>query len=166
MAAVAPGKGSHRDHHATVGKARDEDGNPALCVFSTATGFEAGKTYSKFRAYALLNHAGDHGGAARELAAQGYGGHPNGNGQAAAGNDPAPQMVGPVDGTQMLDAIVAFLKRFVVFGDEAQVVAVALWVVHTWAFRAALTSPRLWVNSPTPECGKNPGHGGPGPARA
>lgn len=41
-------------------------------VFSTSTVFEAGRSYSKFGAYTLLEHGGDFAAAARTLAAQGY----------------------------------------------------------------------------------------------
>ena len=51
-------------------------GSDLLCVFSTSTPFEtidAGHTYTKFGAYAVLNHGGDFGAAARALGGQGYG---------------------------------------------------------------------------------------------
>lgn len=54
---------------ATTGK---NDGDN-LFVFSTNTGFETEEPYSKFGAYALLEHRGDHAAAARELRRQGYG---------------------------------------------------------------------------------------------
>lgn len=55
---------------ATTGHADDRD---RLYVFSTSTEFEAEKPYTKFGAYALLNHRGDHSAAARALHAAGYG---------------------------------------------------------------------------------------------
>ena len=56
-------------HSASTGHCGDN-----LHVFSTsADPFEAGKTYSKFAAYAMLNHEGDFGRAARFLAEEGYG---------------------------------------------------------------------------------------------
>jgi len=42
-----------------------------LYVFSTSTPFEAGRAYSKFAAYAILEHGGDFSAAARALAARG-----------------------------------------------------------------------------------------------
>ncbi len=42
-----------------------------LYVFSTSTPFEAGRAYSKFAAYAILEHGGDFSAAARTLAARG-----------------------------------------------------------------------------------------------
>lgn len=54
---------------ATTG--RDE--HDRLFVFATGSEFQAEVPYSKFGAYALLNHGGDHKAAARELARQGYG---------------------------------------------------------------------------------------------
>lgn len=61
-------------HHATTNHA----GNNLFHVFSTsAAPFEAGTAYTKFAAFALLNHRGDFLGAARELARQGYGVKPS-----------------------------------------------------------------------------------------
>jgi replicative DNA helicase len=48
-------------------------GSELLFVFSTSTGFESERGYSKFSAYAFLNHNGDFQAAARELAARGFG---------------------------------------------------------------------------------------------
>ncbi|HZN73092.1 MAG TPA: phage/plasmid primase, P4 family [Micromonosporaceae bacterium] len=49
-------------------------GTDRLHVFSTnATPFEAGQSYHRFAAYALLDHAGDYRAAARQLGEQGYG---------------------------------------------------------------------------------------------
>lgn len=49
-------------------------GRDTLIVFSTSTPFETAPTsYSKFAAYALLNHGNDYHAAASTLAAQGYG---------------------------------------------------------------------------------------------
>jgi hypothetical protein len=54
---------------ATTGK----DEHDRLYVFATGSEFEAEVPYSKFGAYALLQHGGNHKAAARELARQGYG---------------------------------------------------------------------------------------------
>jgi putative DNA primase/helicase len=48
------------------------DGSDLLYVFSTATNFEVERGYTKFTAYAILNHNGDFSAAARELAERGY----------------------------------------------------------------------------------------------
>jgi putative DNA primase/helicase len=53
----------------------NKTGNNTLKVFSTSTPFDIESTYSKFGAYALLNHGGDHSEAARSLMEQGYGTH-------------------------------------------------------------------------------------------
>lgn len=55
---------------ATTGHANDRD---RLYVFSSATEFEQEHPYTKFGAYTLLHHAGDHSAAARELRRLGYG---------------------------------------------------------------------------------------------
>lgn len=54
---------------ATTGK----DEHDRLFVFATGSEFQSEVPYSKFGAYALLNHGGDHKAAARELARKGYG---------------------------------------------------------------------------------------------
>lgn len=56
---------------ATTGQSGD--GADRLFVFSTSTEFDPERPYSKFAAYALLEHAGDHSAAAKALAAAGYG---------------------------------------------------------------------------------------------
>ena len=48
-------------------------GADLLYVFSSSTQFEAEKSYTRFGAYAVLNHGGDFHAAARALAQQGYG---------------------------------------------------------------------------------------------
>jgi len=60
---------------ATIGHVRGSDGSPRLWVFSTSTVFESERAYSKFAAYALLEHDSDHQAAAREVYARGYGDH-------------------------------------------------------------------------------------------
>jgi len=44
-----------------------------LHVFSTSTDFNADRSYGKFAAYAILNHQGDFGAAAKQLAEEGFG---------------------------------------------------------------------------------------------
>lgn len=56
---------------ATTGQAAD--GIDRLYVFSSSTEFPTETPISKFGAYTLLNHGGDHRAAARHLATQGYG---------------------------------------------------------------------------------------------
>lgn len=51
----------------------NHEGSGLLYVFSTSTAFDSLRGYNKFSAYALLNHGGDYGAAAKTLAAQGYG---------------------------------------------------------------------------------------------
>lgn len=65
-----PGKERREGASATTGRAQDRD---RLYVFSTSTVFESEVPYTKFGAYALLNHNGDHSAAARELARRGFG---------------------------------------------------------------------------------------------
>jgi len=55
---------------ATTGNAADRD---RLYVFSSSTVFDPERPYTKFGAYALLNHGGDHSVAAKALKALGFG---------------------------------------------------------------------------------------------
>lgn len=66
---VRPGKDARDGISATTGR---NDGDN-LFVFSSSTVFTTEKAYSKFAAYALLEHNGDYRQAATTLAAQGYG---------------------------------------------------------------------------------------------
>jgi len=65
-----PGKDRREGASATTGYKGDRD---RLYVFSTSTEFDSEVPYTKFGAYALLNHRGNHSEAARELARQGFG---------------------------------------------------------------------------------------------
>jgi putative DNA primase/helicase len=67
---VRPGKEARDGMSATTGRANDRD---RLYVFSTSTIFESEVPYTKFGAYALLNHGGDHSLAASSLARKGFG---------------------------------------------------------------------------------------------
>jgi hypothetical protein len=70
--------------------------------------------------------------------------------------EPAPAEPVPLDqGTELLDQVETFVRRFVVFASEVQVVAVVLWVLHTWCFEAAETTPYLHVSSPEKRSGKS-----------
>jgi hypothetical protein len=53
----------------------------------------------------------------------------------------------------LLDRIVAFIRRFVAL-PPAQLRVVALWVMHTWAFDAADTTPYLHISSAEKQSGK------------
>jgi len=59
-----------------------------------------------------------------------------------------------VDLASLLNAIVAFLQRYIVFQNPEQPVAIALWVVHTWVLDAFTYSPYLHIASPEKQCGK------------
>lgn len=58
---------------ATTGHAEDRD---RLYVFTSSTEFQTETPYTKFGAYAVLDHHGDHAAAARELGRTGYGDKP------------------------------------------------------------------------------------------
>lgn len=59
----------------------------------------------------------------------------------------------PVDGDALLDDIRAAIERYVVLPPHASV-AIALWVVHTYAVGATFHTPRLLFKSPEMRCGK------------
>ncbi|MBI4310221.1 MAG: DUF3631 domain-containing protein [Chloroflexi bacterium] len=63
------------------------------------------------------------------------------------------QLWRPLDGAGVLDAIAAFLRRFLVLSLH-QAHAIALWVVHTHAFAAAEATPYLSITSPEKRSGK------------
>lgn len=65
-----PGKDRHDGMSATTGRDPVRD---RLYVFSSSTEFEPETPYTKFGAYAVLHHGGDHRSAARELARRGFG---------------------------------------------------------------------------------------------
>ncbi|MDG9705562.1 bifunctional DNA primase/polymerase [Streptomyces sp. DH37] len=65
--------GKDRGVSATTGRAADRD---RLYVFTTGTEFTAEAPYTKFGAYALLHHGGNHKQAAAELRRRGYGSEP------------------------------------------------------------------------------------------
>ena len=66
-----PGKDPRDGHSASTGYASDRD---RLWVFSSSVpGFEADTSYTKFKAYSILNHSGDDTAAARALGDAGYG---------------------------------------------------------------------------------------------
>lgn len=100
---VRPGKEPRDGISATTGTAAD--GVDRLYVFSTSTEFNTETPYSKFAAYALLEHGGDYAAAARALAAGGYGTEASRpvDLHALVGSQPAPsyddQPAGPQGGT-------------------------------------------------------------------
>lgn len=69
-----PGKNPADGWSASTGHADDRD---RLWVYSTSTEFQAEVPYTKFGAWALLNHGGDHATAARALAKDGWGKEPH-----------------------------------------------------------------------------------------
>jgi hypothetical protein len=56
---------------------------------------------------------------------------------------------------QLLEDIKAFLHRFIVFSSDAQVTAVALWLLHTHAIGAAEVTPYLNICSAEKRSGKS-----------
>jgi hypothetical protein len=62
--------------------------------------------------------------------------------------------VTPEDGAQLLEEIVVFIRRFLVLPSQDVAHLLALWVLHTHAFRAAWATPYLRITSAVPESGK------------
>lgn len=73
-------------------------------------------------------------------------------GRALVLEDP-PAWPAPVDGATLLDAIAQLFTRYLALPDQADV-ALALWVVHTYASAVWFTSPLLAITSPSKRCGK------------
>lgn len=72
-------------------------------------------------------------------------------------------MIGPdreagaavLPGGVLLERIVQFLSRFIVFANPGQPVALALWIVHTHVFDAADATPYPLITSPEKRSGKS-----------
>jgi putative DNA primase/helicase len=60
----------------------------------------------------------------------------------------------PVDGGQLLEDLRAVLRRYLSLPEDA-VVAMALWVLHTWVYKVFDYTPILAVLSPQKRCGKS-----------
>ena len=60
----------------------------------------------------------------------------------------------PVDGAALLDKLKELLEHYAVMPDGGAV-AVVLWALYTWMFRAFATSPYLMVTAPEREAGKS-----------
>jgi hypothetical protein len=81
-------------------------GSDLLYVFSSSTLFEPDTSYSRFGAYAVLEHGGDFSAAARALAARGYGAPATAE---LADGHPTPSTNSPVDAPVRLDDFYAYM---------------------------------------------------------
>ena len=52
-----------------------------------------------------------------------------------------------VDGSELLDEVAGFVRRFVVFREHEKT-AVSLWIFYAWMFDAVSCSPILFLSSP------------------
>jgi hypothetical protein len=59
-----------------------------------------------------------------------------------------------VDVADLLEEIVRFLSSYIVFGDNFQPLALALWTLHTYGIDAADESPYIVITAPDKRCGK------------
>jgi hypothetical protein len=55
---------------------------------------------------------------------------------------------------ELLDAVCATLRRYVVFPLQEQATVIAVWIVHAWLFRAADYAPYLFIFSASKRSGK------------
>lgn len=58
-------------------------------------------------------------------------------------------------GEQLVAEVSSLLKRYVVFASDDQVLALALWVIHTYASEAADATPYILITSPEKRSGKS-----------
>jgi hypothetical protein len=70
-------------------------------------------------------------------------------------SQPQPPKVPAPTGGDLIDAIVRFTKRFIVWPSDHAALAVTLWIIHTWAFEAAAATPYMLVVSPERRSGKS-----------
>lgn len=59
----------------------------------------------------------------------------------------------PVDGTALANDLVNTIKKYVYLPDGAAEVS-AMWILHTYILRDYVFTPRLFIHSPEPRCGK------------
>ena len=59
----------------------------------------------------------------------------------------------PAAGKTVLDATLAFIRRFVAL-SEPEAIVITLWVAHTYAIDAAENTPYLNITSAEKQCGK------------
>jgi hypothetical protein len=76
----------------------------------------------------------------------------NGHEMAMAAN-PFTATVQEANGTQILDKVSSFIRRYVHLSDD-QARITAVWTAHTYAIRAATTTPYLSINSAVKQSGK------------
>lgn len=57
--------------------------------------------------------------------------------------------------SELIDEVMAFLRRFVVFSNEHDALKAALFVLHTWAIDRADVTAYLHISSAERECGKS-----------
>lgn len=67
---------------------------------------------------------------------------------------PDAQEVPVPETAELLEKVMHCLNRFVIFPSKHQVVAIALWVLHTHIYESFDTTPYLAINSPTKQAGK------------
>jgi hypothetical protein len=121
-------------HPGGWGASTNHAGSDRLYVWTTATLFDPDRSYSKFAAYAVLDHGGDFAAAARALEAKGYGTRrpPPDAGSAAPERILAPVPPFPVV------ALPPVARKFVLAGAEALGCPPDFVVPHLFAFCGAV----------------------------
>ena len=140
------------------------DSNPPR-IYSSHAGdlLNDGHAHDAFDVFRILQHGGDVGAAVKAAAAL-MGMQDSHAGRSKAIRDisatRAPSLNGASevkadDGVAILDAVHAFLKRFVAYPSEHSHVAHTLWIVHTHLMDAFDSTPRIAFLSPEPSSGKS-----------
>ena len=125
--------GTPFNHREAFAKLPDADRANLRKAFKDFAGFPVGD-------FDRLTAAGDAGGDGKQ-------------GRRIEWEDPQPWPE-PVDGAALLDELKALLEHYAVMPDGGAV-AVVLWALYTWMFRAFATSPYLMVTAPEREAGKS-----------
>ena len=58
------------------------------------------------------------------------------------------------DTAELLEICEQWVRRYVILSEE-QAVVLAAWILHTWTFEAAETTPYIHITAPERECGKS-----------
>lgn len=58
------------------------------------------------------------------------------------------------DTAELLEICKEWVRRYVILSEE-QAVVLAAWILHTWTFEVAETTPYIHITSPERECGKS-----------
>ncbi len=97
--------------------------------------------------HAASKHDGVKGASPQDL-----GSHP---GEASAGGHNSDSPPGSIKLGEVLDQLRGFLSSFIAFERDSHLVAIVLWIAHSWVFDCFEQTPYLYINSPVKRCGKS-----------